>query len=440
MCLAVLMVFSLPLTVLAVNVDVSYGDVTIHGDVVEHTNSENQTTSTPHDGSVTVTGSSEQYSVKVDSEKDVTVVLNNVTVDASQQGTAAMEVSTPDGVSVNVELEGSNSLTGGDYHAGLEVSENSKVEITDQNGNGSLKSQGGYKGAGIGGGNAGNNGDITISGGDIDAMGGSAAAGIGGGYQGEGSDISISGGNVTAIGGSKGSGIGGGSYGSAENISISGGTVSAAGGDNAAGIGGGAYEGNAENITISAGKVTATGGENAAGIGGGYRADSENIQITGSAEVIAKGSGTGADVGNGGGYGQTEKNPNKVTVELSGGGSFNGETFQGVEGEVGNQPAKAPGKTRYAKGQIVNERGALILHVFDFGDGWQEQYSNGKLTITTGENPRLEMTGYGIRTLIRYGIRVMVIDGAQYTLSELVKDHDDLTVFSFEGGKVEISG
>lgn len=168
----------------------------------------------------------------------------------------------------------------------------------DNNVSGSLTANGGFGGAGIGGGNNADGSDITITGGTIIANGGFGGAGIGGGGSsisggGNGSDITISGGNVTANGGTAGAGIGGGD------------------GDNANGLnkksdstGGG----RGSNITIS-GKntiVNAEGGAEAAGIGGGRSGDADTIEITDST-VISNGhdsdnGNSGAGIG-GGGFG-----------------------------------------------------------------------------------------------------------------------------------------
>ena len=129
-------------------------------------------------------------------------------------------------------------------------------------------------------------GDLTIKGntGALTAIGGDYGAGIGGGDLGNSGKITISGGKVTAKGGYLGAGIGGGGSGtiatgdsgggSGSDITISGGIVIAEGGYRAAGIGGGGCAGNAggsgSNITISDACVSATGGSNAGGIGGGY--------------------------------------------------------------------------------------------------------------------------------------------------------------------------
>ena len=75
--------------------------------------------------------------------------------------------------------------------------------------------------AGIGGGNSGAGGTITINGGTINTTGGDSAAGIGGGYGGAGGTTTINGGTVNATGGDSGAGIGGGSGGAGGTITLS---------------------------------------------------------------------------------------------------------------------------------------------------------------------------------------------------------------------------
>ncbi len=100
-----------------------------------------------------------------------------------------------------------NSLTAGDYEAGIRVE--GGTELTIQ-GDGYLRAEGGYGGAGVGG--SANEyktekealeynvdcGRIVITGGDIAAYGGGDAAGIGGGLGGDGGVIEITGGGVYA--------------------------------------------------------------------------------------------------------------------------------------------------------------------------------------------------------------------------------------------------
>ena len=120
-------------------------------------------------------------------------------------------------------------------------------------------------GAGIGGYNDQDGGNIVIAGGIINAQGGWFAAGIGSGYADKRDNtsgaITISGGTVTATGGYYAAGIGTG-YACKEtnqcgNITISGGTVTAKGGNNAAGIGTGYADGSTNNEGYAiCGKIT----------------------------------------------------------------------------------------------------------------------------------------------------------------------------------------
>ena len=86
---------------------------------------------------------------------------------------------------VTIELDGDNELKSGSYHAGLEKNEHeSKGTLTikdDNDTKGALTAEGGFGGAGIGGGIESTGSNITIRGGTIEAVGGSNAAGIGDG-------------------------------------------------------------------------------------------------------------------------------------------------------------------------------------------------------------------------------------------------------------------
>lgn len=163
-----------------------------------------------------------------------------------------------------------NTLRSGDSCAGLQKNGNASSGMLTITGTGTLTVQGGFRAAGIGGGN-GDTANITIEGGTITATGGYYGAGIGGGFsfRGTTSNIKITGGMVTANGGRDSAGIGGGgSIGTGSNITIEGGTVTANGGINGAGIGGG-NGGNGSNIIISGGSVKATPGADGNAIGGG---------------------------------------------------------------------------------------------------------------------------------------------------------------------------
>ena len=211
---------------------------------------------------------------------------------------------------VNLNVEGTNSASSGDWHAGVEKSNGGKLTIGSESGEGKLTANGGEYGAGIGGGDAQSGNDITITGGEIIANGGGYGAGIGGGWYGNGSDITISGGEVTANGGRFAAGIGGGWSGNGSDITISGGEVTANGGEAGAGIGGG-YLHSGNDITISGGEVNATGGTTGAGIGGGFNGNASDIAISKDSQVEAKGgaangiSDWGASIGCGGNYNGT---------------------------------------------------------------------------------------------------------------------------------------
>ena len=74
--------------------------------------------------------------------------------------------------------------------------------------------------AGIGGGDGGDCGVVTIYGGRITANGGDYAAGIGGGYAGDGSTVTAYGGYVVATGGTGADGVGGGHYGTVGTLVV----------------------------------------------------------------------------------------------------------------------------------------------------------------------------------------------------------------------------
>ena len=273
------------------------------------------------------TASSNSVTIEAGAGKTVNVTLNNVNIDTSETGGAAVSV-TGKG-DTNIELDGNNTLTSGYYHAGLEhnkTDDSGTLTITDNNNDGKLTANGGYKGAGIGGGYS-SNGTVTITGGDINANGGYKGAGIGGGSSGLG-NVSIEG-NVTiknAQGGVGAAGIGGGARGTSDaagngnkisikstaagspNITAKGGKASDDGLSGGAAIGSGSVVAGAtevkSDITIE-GKVTinATGGGNVAigdnidgekvfnGLAGGTnikRTDSNGKDVTQDGDVVAE--------------------------------------------------------------------------------------------------------------------------------------------------------
>lgn len=293
------------------------------------------------DDDVIVKGSGETTSNVIEvinnTEDDLKITLSDVDI-ADTKGKAPLSVSgTGD---TTIELDGNNSLTGSGWSAGLERNEekdaagnvvSGKLTIQDENKNGSLEATGNYGGAGIGGGNLKNSGEIEITGGTITATGALDGAGIGGGGSGGDGTVTISGGNITARGGSSdnpkaicGAGIGGGGgYGNA-TVTITGDAVieeATGGGAQGAGIGGGGFGGTGTvTITDNAKVDNATGGEGAAGIGSGVLGD-VTVNISGNATVNAEGGANGAGIG--GGYASA----GDVTIE--------GGTTVKAEGGVG---------------------------------------------------------------------------------------------------------
>ena len=191
----------------------------------------------------------------------------------------------------------------------------------------------GENGAGIGGGDWGNAGTITINGGSVTATGGDYAAGIGGGDQGFGGTVTINGGSVAATGGEVAAGIGCGQGGSGGNITINGGSITATGSNEAAGIGSGA-SGSYGKITINGGSVTATGGQEAAGIGSGIQGSYDTITINGGSVTATGGdNGAGIGCGNGVSYGKITINGGNVTTT---GGDYAAGIGGGQDSSGGN--------------------------------------------------------------------------------------------------------
>ena len=254
--------------------------------------------------------------------KTVDVTLDNVNINTSETGGAAVSV-TGKG-DTNIELDGNNTLTSGYYHAGLEhnkTDDSGTLTITDNNNDGKLTANGGYKGAGIGGGYFGN-GTVKITDGDINANGGYKGAGIGGGNEKDG-QVTITGGEIIANGGDGSAGIGGGYFGNG-TVNISGGTITeASGGGEGAGIGGG-DSGNG-TVNISGGTITkASGGYYGAGIGGGS-SGLGNVSIEGNVTIKNAQGGVGAAGIGGGARGTSDAagNGNKISIKSTAAGSPN---------------------------------------------------------------------------------------------------------------------
>ena len=185
--------------------DIADGDITVKAGDAEGTNRVTQGEKDVEDTDTVITGESKENTVTIDtSEGNVDVTFDDLKIDASDKGEAAVRVE-GDG-DATIELDGKNELKSGGYNAGLEKDGHEPegtLTIKDDKGkDGSLTAEGGDNGgAGIGGGMESTGSNIKITGGTIEAVGGAGAAGIGGGVYGQGRDIEISGGKVSATGG-----------------------------------------------------------------------------------------------------------------------------------------------------------------------------------------------------------------------------------------------
>ena len=372
---------------------------------------------------LTTKGEETDNTAAIYTEKGVstTVTLDKVNIDASNTDKAAIYTQGK----VTLELDGDNTLTGGEGHAALEkysassgnVSDNNyTLTIQDENAadgkTGSLTATGGAGGAGIGSGQShgGRTNNITITGGDVTATGGASGAGIGGGkadsadltYAGHGAggncfDITISGQNtkVTANGGEGGAGIGGGEgddgshSGQGSAITINGGAhVEANGGAGGAGIGGGSSNvstddsglGSRITITGDGTYVKATGGTDGAGIGGGKKGQGQQVTIDDAVTVIASGTGGGAGIGGGSDHRGCNIfiQNGKVTAT---GGADGGSGIGGGSGKVAS--IKTGGRGVTISGGTVNATGGE--GAAGIGSGANSDYGKGSyVTITDG--------------------------------------------------------
>ena len=178
--------------------DIANGDITVKAGDAEGKNKVSQGETIDKDDTNTViTGKSDKNTVTIDTSKgDVDVTFDDLKIDVS--GKAERDVSGDGPVDAGkaavtvqgdhdatIELDGDNELKSGGYNAGLEKNEHeSKGTLTikdDKGKDGSLTAEGGFGGAGIGGGIESTGSNITIRGGTIEAVGGSNAAGIGDG-------------------------------------------------------------------------------------------------------------------------------------------------------------------------------------------------------------------------------------------------------------------
>ena len=177
--------------------DIANGDITVEAGG-EGTNRVSQGEKEDvEDTDTVITGESDKNTVTIDTSKgNVDVTFDDLKIDVSgkkegdgsddgpvRESKAAVTVKGDHDAAI--ELDGDNELKSGGYNAGLEKNEHESkgtLTIKDDNGkDGSLTAEGGFGGAGIGGGIESTGSSITIQGGTIEAVGGSNAAGIGDG-------------------------------------------------------------------------------------------------------------------------------------------------------------------------------------------------------------------------------------------------------------------
>ena len=178
--------------------DIADGNITVEAGDTEGTNKVSQGEQKDvEDTDTVITGESDKNTVTIDTSKgDVDVTFDDLKIDVSgkkegdgsddgpvRESKAAVTVQGDH--DATIELDGDNELKSGGYNAGLEKNEHeSKGTLTikdDKGKDGSLTAEGGFGGAGIGGGIESTGSNITIRGGTIEAVGGSNAAGIGDG-------------------------------------------------------------------------------------------------------------------------------------------------------------------------------------------------------------------------------------------------------------------
>ena len=178
--------------------DIANGDITVKAGDAEGKNKVSQGETIDKDDTNTViTGESDKNTVTIDtSEGNVDVTFDDLKIDVSgkkegdgsddspvRESNAAVTVKGDHDAAI--ELDGDNELKSGDYNAGLEKngheSEGTLTIKDDKGKDGPLTAEGGFGGAGIGGGIESTGSNITIRGGTIEAVGGSNAAGIGDG-------------------------------------------------------------------------------------------------------------------------------------------------------------------------------------------------------------------------------------------------------------------
>ena len=424
------------------------GDITISAG--ESGNNVTQGSTTKENDTDTVIksngSSSNTVTIHADEGKTVNVTLDNVNINTSKTGDAAVSV-TGKG-DTNIELNGNNTLTSGGWQAGLEHNKekdsnrnetSGTLTITDTDKNGSLTANGSSGGAGIGGANFKDAGKLEITGGTINATGSNGGAGIGGGDQGGDADIVISGGTITAAGGSDprpgavgGAGIGGGGWGGNATITITGDAVikEAIGGTFAAGIGS-SLQGKVSVIIEGNSTIgKATGGAYAAGIGGG-RQGTGDVTIKDNAQINESvGGNGGAGIGSGV-YGDvTVSIEGNATVDKATGGE-EGAGIGGGAGGLGNVSIEGNVTIKNAKG---GAGAAGIGGGAETQPDTEDTRNTVSIKSTEAGSPNITATGGGVLNDEKYPLAGAAAIGSGSVADDATEVKSDITV----EGKVTI--
>ena len=360
-------------------------------------------------GTYELTGSSTERSVIVKTTAPVMLVLNNLTMERDkspiqlQDGanvTLVLKAGTTNSITCNATMVTVTTTTPDpDWHPGPDETEENRPQITVSGNDGMT--------AGI---NVPENATLTIDkvkgedAGELTVQGGYGGAGIGGGAATP---------EYTEEVGETGARGGDGANGSSRGSITQGGT----GGAGGPGAAGGLFGKNAENagtVVINAGALTVTGGKNAAGIGGGRGADGQTATArgtpgsnayggyynpsVGSTAFSGGGGGSGGNGGNGGngGTGGSLKALTITggTVKVTGGEEATG--IGGGNGGTGGDggPGGAGGAGNGGGGTSFNFKGGRggdgATGAVGF-KGASPGGNGGTVTITGG---RVEITGY----------------------------------------------
>ena len=387
--IALVMSMSLPMTTYAANWDLENGSITV--DAGDSGQTVTQDGNSKPDEAPVITQSSAETSntITINASENATanVTISNVNID-----TSGAAVSTGGKGNVNIELDGTNTLKSGDWHAGLKKNNDGNLTITDKNENGKLSATGGYEGAGIGGGAYAGGNDITITGGKVTATGGKYGAGIGGGYLGDSNNITITGGEVTAIGGTNGAGIGGGLRKNGEKITVSGDAtlkVQGGSGDDWDGAGAGIGNGGSLNEDFSGSFIPVNGAET--------EPDTSNL-TTGKIEYYAP----GADM--------TKDEPTN-TILGSEQPTSPGETVAPVENTMqapASEPAEQTNESTEYKApvqkslyRVVDKDGTEIVFHTTQKDGVLAIATESDFAMLTGEMKEIEaLRNQGVNRII----------------------------------------